>query len=180
MKGIIFTEFLDFVTDQLGVEACEAIVSAAGLDHGGAYSAVGTYDHQELVKMVVALHERTGTPIPELLKGYGRHLFGVLAGKYPMFIEGVDGAFSLLAQIDGVIHVNVRKLYPDAELPAFECERDGDRTMTLVYRSERGLADVAEGLMLGCFDYFGETVGIDREDLGDGSNRHVRFSLTRQ
>jgi len=180
MKGIIFTEYIDFVTDTFGVEACEAMVDACELTDDGAYTAVGTYDHKELVAMVVQLSEVTNAPPSDLVKAYGSHLFGVLAGKYSTMIEGMDNSFDLLKQIEDVIHVNVRKLYPDAELPSFQVEQPAADQLVLHYKSERGLADVAEGLMRGCFAHFGEAVDLEREDVSGGALASVIFRLKKQ
>jgi hypothetical protein len=35
----------------------------------------------------------------------------------------------------------------------------------LVYRSERGLADLSEGMLLGCAEHFGEDLQITRSPL---------------
>ena len=180
MKGMIFTEYIDFVTDTFGVEVCESMIDACTLTDDGAYTAVGTYDHKELVAMVVQLSEATKTPPSDLVKAYGSHLFGVLASKYAAMVEGMNSSFELLMQIEDVIHVNVRKLYPDAELPTFLVEQPSPEELVLHYQSERGLADVAEGLMKGCFAHFGETVDLQREDVSGGSATSVIFRLKKQ
>lgn len=177
MKGIVFTEYIDFVTDTFGVEVCESMMDGCTLTDDGAYTAVGTYDHKELVAMAVQLSEATKTPPSDLVKAYGSHLFGVLASKYSAMVEGMNTSFDLLKQIEDVIHVNVRKLYPDAELPSFEVEQPSADQLVLHYKSERGLADVAEGLMLGCFKHYGETVDLEREDVSGGSATSVIFRL---
>ena len=53
MKGIIFTSFLDLVEEKFGMEMLEEVISSANLPNKGAYTAVGTYDHAELVQMVI-------------------------------------------------------------------------------------------------------------------------------
>lgn len=180
MKGMVFTEYIDFVTDTFGVEVCESMIDACTLTDDGAYTAVGTYDHKELVAMVVHLSEATKTPPSDLVKAYGSHLFGVLASKYASMIEGMTNSFDLLKQIEDVIHVNVRKLYPDAELPSFQVEQPSADHLVLHYKSERGLADVAEGLMQGCFAHFGEAIELEREDVSGGSATSVIFRLKKQ
>jgi hypothetical protein len=180
MKGIVFTEFIDFVTDTFGVEVCESMIDGCELTDDGAYTAVGTYDHKELIAMVVRLSETTKTPANELVKVYGSHLFGVLAKKYSPMLEGMNTSFDLLKQIEDVIHVNVRKLYPDAELPRFDFNQPSPDRLELHYRSQRGLADVAEGLMLGCFNHYGETIDVEREDVSDGASTSVIFRLKKQ
>jgi Haem-NO-binding len=52
------------------------------------------------------------------LRSFGKHLFGRFVCNYPQFFGGINSALTFLANIEGYIHVEVRKLYPDAELPS--------------------------------------------------------------
>jgi hypothetical protein len=175
MKGIVFTEFLEMVESVFSADVVDQIIESSELESGGAYAAVGTYDHREIVALVTRLSEQQGTPVPDLLKAFGRHLFGRFSAVYPQFFEGRTSAFEFLEHVEKTVHVEVLKLYPGAELPTFETSQDGD-TMIMVYRSPRRMADLAEGLIVGCGEHFGEPLAIDREDLsGDGSV--VRFTL---
>lgn len=180
MKGVIFTEFLEMVEARFGLELTDRIIEGSALSTGGAYTSVGTYDAREMGRLVGQLSGETGIAVPDLLKVFGEHLFTRLATGYPHFLDGVDSAFGLLMRIEGVIHPEVLKLYPDAELPQFDIQRTGPEQMMMVYRSPRGLADLAEGLIRGCAAWFNETIEIEREDLSGGRNTHVRFTLTRQ
>ncbi len=179
MKGMVFTEFLEMVEDQFGWEIAEDIVEESNLPSGGAYTAVGTYDYQEMVAMVVTLSKKTEVAIPDLLKAYGKHLFGRFNSLYGNFFEGVDGTFQFLSTIDQYIHVEVRKLYPEAELPKFEYEHPNDHTLIMIYSSKRPFADFAEGLLIGCIDHFGESVTIEREDLNAADGTEAKFTLVK-
>ena len=180
MKGIIFREFIDYAEDAFGLEVVDKILSAGNLPSGGAYTSVGTYDSAELAQMLSHLAELKGVPSVKLLRGFGEHLFRRLAQAYSNMVDRADSAFGLLKNVDSYIHVEVRKLYPDAELPVFTHELEGPDRMKLVYRSARALADLAEGLIRGCAAHFGENIELVRKDLGDGSGRHVCFSLKRR
>ncbi|GHC59670.1 heme NO-binding domain-containing protein [Roseibacillus persicicus] len=169
MKGIIFTEFLSLVEDQWDEDMVDDIIDACELPSGGAYTSVGTYNHTEIVNLVIALSEKSGVPVPQLLNIYGKHLFGRLAHHYPHFI---DQSLSLLEFLEGVeryIHVEVKKLYPDAELPSFETKRLGPNKLEMIYRSSRHLDDVCHGLMEGSMEYFKAKGTITREPLEDGT-----------
>lgn len=54
MKGMVFTEFLDFVAARFGDDMVDDIVEASPLESGGAYTAVGTYSHGEMVALCSA------------------------------------------------------------------------------------------------------------------------------
>jgi hypothetical protein len=99
MKGVIFTEFLDFVETRSGYETVDAILEKAAPASGGAYTAVGNYHFSELVALLAALSQITGTPLPELLSAYGRHLFGRFACLYPAFFETIHDPFEFLENI---------------------------------------------------------------------------------
>lgn len=178
MKGVVFTEFLDMVEAKFSADTVDDIIEAADLEFGGAYTTVGTYPHSEMGRLVIALSKQTGIKVPELLKAYGRHLFSRFFHAYPEFFGGVKDSFTFLDRIENVVHVEVKKLYPDAELPQFETTSISPDRMQMIYRSPRCLGDFAEGLMAGCFDHFSESVSLQRHDELNG--QVVRFELTKR
>jgi hypothetical protein len=179
MKGVVFTEFLDMASDRFGGELVEDVISSVAPESGGAYTAVGTYPHQEMVALLVELSRVTGIPVAELLHVFGRHLFGRFAVLFPDMVNARDGAFGMMRDLDGVIHVEVRKLYRDAELPSFEVISDTPRELTLVYRSTRHLADFAEGLIQGCVEHYGEPIVVERPAAEAPDPGRVTFVLRR-
>lgn len=176
MKGIVFTEFLEMVEERFSLETADQIIEESDLPSGGAYTSVGTYDHREMVRLVSALSRHTGIAVPDLLKAFGEHLFGRFHEGYPHFFEGVTSALDFLKTIENVIHVEVLKLYPDAELPRFDCVSEEPGRLVLIYRSARHLEDLAEGLMVGCGRHFGSTLEIVRRPV-EGEPDAVRFEL---
>ena len=179
MKGIVFTEFLEMVEQRFGLEMVDCIIDAAALDNDGAYTAVGTYPCRELLQLVGALAAATATPAPKLVRAFGHHLFGRFREAYPALFPGVDSAFSFLRAVERHIHVEVRKLYPDAELPSFDYETPNDGTLVMLYRSQHPFADLAEGLISGCIEHFAAPIDVAREDLPGRSPYRTRFTLTR-
>lgn len=167
MKGIIFTEFLGLVEEKFGYEVVDKIISGTGLENDGAFTAIGTYDHRDLLKMVGALSKESGIEVPALVKVFGKHLFQTFSTKHADKIDGMNSAFELIEKVENFIHVEVRKIYPDAQLPTFSHEYKGDDTLIVHYRSERPFADVCEGLMEQCIESFGEEISIQREDVAD-------------
>ncbi|MGE0492811.1 MAG: heme NO-binding domain-containing protein [Vulcanimicrobiota bacterium] len=178
MKGIVFTEFLEMVEEKMGADTADQILDECELESGGVYTSLGTYDHQEMVRMVVKLSEISSTPVPDLLKVFGHHLMGRFAVAYPTFFEGATSSFDVLNRVEDYIHVEVRKLYPDAELPSFAIERPAPDKLIMTYKSSRPFADLAEGLIKGCVDHFSENIQIARHNL-DEDNTSSRFELTR-
>lgn len=179
MKGVVFTEFLEMVEVSFSPRMVDDIIEDAKLPSGGAYTAVGTYPHEEMVAMVVALSARSGAPIPDLLRAFGQHLFGRFAAGYPRFFEGVTGAMPFLAGIEDIIHAEVLKLYPDAQLPRFEVVEHNPDRLVLLYHSARHFEDLADGLIRGCITYFKESIDVQRERGDQAGQRIERFTLTR-
>ena len=179
MKGIVFREFINMVESRFSIEMADAIISASDLKTGGAYTTVGTYPHEEMVELVTHLSTRTGIAVPDLLRAFGRYLFQRFSVIHAEYVTTYDNALALLRMLDGHIHVEVHKLYSDAELPSFEHEQNSDGSTVLVYRSRRSLADFAEGLLLGCMAHFNESMHIARKDLPSEDGAHTRFTLTK-
>jgi hypothetical protein len=180
MKGMVFTTFLEMVEEKFSVDMVDHMIETSDLPSGGSYTSVGTYDHGELIRLVVKLGEKSGIPVSDLVRTFGEYLFGQLVEMHPHFIDEAGTAFDLLKSVDKYIHVEVRKLYPDAELPGFEYETPGPDTLVLTYRSSRPFADLAEGLLIGCARHYDENIAILREDLSDGQGTAARFTLTRE
>jgi hypothetical protein len=179
MKGVVFTEFLEMVEQQYSPALADDLVDSSDLPSGGAYTAVGTYAPAEMTTLVQALADRTGASVPELLEGYGQYLFGRFTVLYPAFFDGPTDALAFVATIQPVVHAEVRKLYPDAELPEFEITWLSDNELVMTYRSPRRLGDLAMGLLRGAVQHFGQPVDLVRENAG-GDGATVRFTLTRQ
>jgi len=177
MKGIVFTEFFELVESAHGIEMVDRLIDECDLPSGGVYTAVGTYDHTEIVALVSRLSEVTGTPVPDLLKAYGEFLFGRFVELYPELFEGIDDTFSFLERVETYIHVEVRKLYESAELPTFDTRRIDGSTLEMIYRSGRHFEDLAEGLIRGCIKHYDEPCEIQRDPPDrDGG---IRFAITK-
>lgn len=176
MKGMVFTEFIEFVEDTYGFNFSNQMIEKANLPSKGVYTAVGTYSYSEFVSMVVQLSNLTNVEVPQLLINYGKHLFFRFIDLYPQFLKKDDSFFDFISKIDGYIHVEVQKLYPDAELPSIEILNKTSDSIELIYSSNRKFSDFAEGLLSGAAEYFNENVEIDKElILADGSK--VKFLL---
>lgn len=179
MKGVVFTEFLDMVEQQHSLAMVEGVIERARPASGGAYTAVGSYPHGEMVALVQALSAATGTPVAELLRAFGRHLFHRFAATHSGLVPASGGALEFLARIESVIHREVLRLYPDAQLPRFEVEhREPDR-LVLVYRSARHMEVLAEGLIAGCAEHHGEDLTVQREPVAGDPEGAQRFDIRR-
>lgn len=178
MKGIVFTEFIEMAEQRFGPGVVDDVLERSKLPNGGAYTAVGTYDHAELLRMVEQLSSISTIDAGVLVKAFGEHLMTRFFVMYPQFFRGVSSTFEFLPRVEQYIHVEVRKLYPDAELPSFECRQPSAASMEVIYRSARPFANLAEGLMSGCARHFNEHISFERENLAPAEGYAFRFMLS--
>lgn len=168
MKGIIFTELCEMMENEFGIETLNDVLEHSDLPSKGIYSAVGTYDSSELTEIIFRLSEISSIPQDDLVYSYGKYFFSVLSTRYKVFFENKD-LFGFLKSIDEHIHVEVRKLYPDAELPSFSYREEKDE-LILVYSSERSLHKFAQGLIEKTIIFYKEKATLEYKVLkADGS-----------
>ena len=179
MKGIVFREFIDHVASQYGEDIVDEIIEAANIPSHGAYTSVGTYDYQELLKLVTELSNRQGIPIATLTQNFGRYLAtDVFSTKFPDFFSEVSNTIELLKKVEEHIHVEVRKLYPDAELPKFTFVSQNGNQYEFAYQSSRELADLAHGLICGSSEIYNENIDIERQESTKEGIKTTIFILT--
>ena len=178
MKGIVFTEFLTYVSKKYDENTVDDIIEASHLPSGGAYTTVGTYDHAELVSLCRTLSESKSISNASILNEFGKHLGHTFYDGFRSFFDRCNDFFDFVESIDEYIHKEVRKLYPDAQLPTFVVsERSADR-MVLDYISPRHMEDMALGLLEGTAPYFDRNVKLVVEKThpsADGSRFIIEY-----
>jgi hypothetical protein len=178
MKGVIFTEFFEMVEREFGMQMLEQIVDETSSLSGGSYTSVGTYAHTEIVGYAQALSRNTNTPVPDLVRHFGNYLAGSFHRGHSQHFDSCTGLFGMLKNVEEHIHVDVRKLYPDAELPVFSYQEISETLFILDYESSRGFADLAQGLIEGVAKHYEEEIAITRVDhMLDGLHKS-RFTIT--
>jgi hypothetical protein len=165
MKGIVFTEFFELVDDKFSIETSENLIQMSNLPSEGVYTSVGTYDVQEMMTLVRNLSTITNISVADLLKTFGKYLFNCFLRAFPDFFVGIRSSLDFLPRVQGYVHLEVKKLYPDADLPSFSCAFPKPGTLVMTYNSKHALADLAEGLILACIEHFGESLSVKRENF---------------
>lgn len=178
MKGIIFTTLNDMIVEKFGLEVWETLLQRVKLASGGIYTAGDTYPFEELQALVIEFAKMQKMDAPKLIEAYGLYMFPVLAKKYPIFLQGHKTLASFLKSIDQVIHVEVMKLYPDAELPSIKYEEQGSAKLALLYKSPRKLCFLAEGLIQGAAQYFKVKAKINQPVCMHKQGDHCRLEVT--
>jgi hypothetical protein len=177
MLGLMFTEFIEMVEDRFSAETADAMLSGVPTNHGGAYTAVGYYSHEDLVALMVQLSSLTSMRIPEILRTFGHHLAARFTQRYPTIFARHARLLDFLAAIDSEIHVEVRKLYPLATLPRFVVLEHGDTHMKLLYCSPRHLEALVTGLLEQLSAHYGQPCSIKQEPWAKGAEEGTLFNL---
>ncbi len=178
MKGIVFTEFLDLVEDKFGLEVLDKIITQSNLESGGVYTSVGTYSFSEMLQLLQHLSAHTNISIDDLLLVYAEHFFGVIEESYPGLLATYKDPIEMLSSIENHIHVEVRKIYPDAELPTFEVIEKTDDRLIMVYKSSRAMHHFGLGLMNKTFEHFNSKASIVLEKLKEDGTE-VKFVINK-
>jgi hypothetical protein len=173
MKGIVFNLLEEVVTTHLGEKAWDGILANCSVD--GAYTSLGNDPVEELASLVGALSRQSGKSDRETLKWFGQRAMPHLADRYPEFFKPHTGMRSFLMSLNDVIHAEVRKLYPGADVPVFEFETPAgattNDTLIMRYRSKRKLCQLAEGFIAGASEQFGEVVTVTQSScMLDGAS----------
>ena len=176
MLGIVFTSLIEMLEEKVSPEFADEVITEAGLESQGAYTAVGRYPYDELVKILTVLEQKTGKSQEELQHDFGYYLFGRLAQSHGQVMAGRECLLDALEVLDDDIHVQVKKLYPDADLPQFTVLSRTEKAMRLRYFSSRDLYALAEGLMDAAADHFGDA--LKRETFKTSTPHTYEFSLS--
>jgi hypothetical protein len=159
MKGVVFNVVEEAISREWGEQMWDDLLAAADLD--GAYTAVGSYPDAHLFAVVKAASDRLNAPTEDVLRTIGRMVFEPLLSRFKGFHEEPPSMREFLPTINDWIHPQVLKLYPGASVPRFVLRENGD-DLELDYLSVRNLCTLAEGLVLGVADHYGETVTVDQ------------------
>ena len=179
MKGVVFTEFLEMVEDKFSADMVDDIIDDSDLPSEGVYTAVGTYSHKEIIELVSNLSKHTDIAIPDLVRIFGEHLFSRFAALYPVFFPAGTEFFDFLESVETYIHMEVKKLYPDAQLPTFTTTRENNDTLIMNYQSPHPFATLAEGLLKGCMDHFEVDAQITMTDRSNGAGTAAEFRIVK-
>lgn len=175
MRGVIFTELYELIEEKFGFELLDDVLMDLELSNDGAYSATGNYPFSELLAIVVKLHEETEIPINSLLEVFGEYLFTRLLAMHPHLAKTED-VLEFLEHVETYIHIEVKKLYPDAELPKFNIVSKDDNSFKFYYISSKKLHHLAKGLIQGLSNHYNQPVSIE---MGLEDEEGVFFEVTR-
>ena len=157
MKGVVFNLLEHLVSREFGEDTWDALLEDAGVS--GVYTSLGSYPDEDFTKLVGAAGDALHKPADEVVVWFGRNAVPMFAERYPQLFEPHDSTRSFVLTLNDIIHPEVRKLYPGADVPEFDFElRDG--MLIMGYHSARQLCSFAEGLLQGAAEHYRERLSI--------------------
>lgn len=160
MKGIVFNLLEDVITRAHGAATWDDLLDAADLP--GAYTSLGSYPDEEAAKLVRVAAQKLGVQPNDVLRWFGREAMPILAQKYPHFFTAHSTFRPFLLSLNSIIHPEVRKIYPGADVPVFDYEDQPDGTLLMGYNSPRRLCALAHGFVEGASGHYGEAVVFEQ------------------
>ncbi|MCP5326196.1 MAG: heme NO-binding domain-containing protein [Oceanospirillaceae bacterium] len=160
MQGIIFNVLADFVVENFGMATWNNVLEKSAVPSGGRYTSGATYADEEAVALATTIAAELNISVSDALKAFGEYLFPQLLSRGPIVMQEYTSLQDLLTHLDETVHAEVKRVTPDAYLPAFEFFSSGDKGR-LVYRSKRKMCAVAEGLLAGSAKHFDQKITID-------------------
>lgn len=160
MKGVVFRLLEQIVVCDYGEDMWDGLLDEAGLD--GVFTTLGSYPDEQMMRLVTAASSSLDMPPDAVLRWFGRKSMPVFAADYPRLFEPHDSARSFVLTVNDIIHPEVRKLYPGAEVPEFDFDTSTPGLLCMSYRSSRRLCAFGEGLIQGAADHFGEQVSVEQ------------------
>jgi hypothetical protein len=162
MKGVVFNLLEAVVRRDYGEDTWETLLEAANVD--GAYSSLGNYPDEEMSKLVGAASSALKLPADDVVRWFGRNALPLLAKKHPKFFEPHNSTRPFLLTLNDVIHSEVRKLYPGADVPEFTYDTSSSEVLLMHYRSPRKLCALAEGFIEATAAHYGENLSLDQPE----------------
>lgn len=179
MKGLVITEFLNFIEQTMSYEMVDKILLRTPLASNGIYTSIGTYDDQEFLLLLDSLSKEANIPTNIILTQYGEFLFGFTIKRYPQYFQYKTSTFHFLNSLEYYIYIEVKNFEPHMEMPRFQCKTISSSQFEITYQSIRPLADLVEGFIQGCIHYHKENMEIVREDITVAKGNKTKFTLTK-
>ncbi|WP_426360138.1 heme NO-binding domain-containing protein [Pseudocolwellia sp. HL-MZ19] len=174
MKGIVFVKFNEFIEELWGDEFWDTLLNKANLKSEGIYTTVETYDDQELFTLIDIVVDEKNISSKEVQFHFGKWVFKEFYNLAPAGAHDFKDVFQFLHAVQNIIHVEVKKLNPDALLPEFEFLNETTNTLSFHYRSPRKLCFFCEGIVHGLAEHIGQKIEVSQSKCEhEGNDRCV-------
>jgi hypothetical protein len=176
MKGVVFNLLEASVRQEFGEDTWDDLLDSAGLD--GAYTSLGNYPDEQMHRLVAAAANRLNMPPEAVVRWFGQKAIPLMAQSYPGFFAPHTTTRSFILTLNDIIHPEVRKIYPGADVPEFDFDTSSEEVLVMGYQSPRKMCALAQGLIEGAAAYFGEEATVEQPRCMHRGDEKCVFRIT--
>ena len=137
----------------------------------------GTYPDEDLYELVSKTSAKLDIPLPYALRAFGKFAFPKLTEKVPGWLVNHAHPKDFLLTLNDIVHVEVRKLYKDADPPRFSFADPGPDKLAINYQSCLRLYDFVDGLIEGVGEHFDTAIEYTREITAENGEEYCQYHL---
>lgn len=179
MKGIVFVKLSEFVEENWGLALWDELLQEINLDSGGIYTSVGLFSDQEFFSLVTLIASKKNITEKQIQIAFGKWIFKELYALAPPGTHDFIDVFEFLHGVQNIIHVEVKKLYPDVFLPEFNFLFESEKTLRFHYKSPRKLCYFCEGLVYGLSQHVNQEVTITHVECEHDNDTRCVIEVTK-
>jgi hypothetical protein len=180
MKAFIVTSMVDMLDRQHGSGQVDAILADAGLTGLRGVDPHSDVPVQSIVRLSMVAAEALNTEVDDLVEQFGWYIFGVLVIEFPDQVSQPD-FHAFLRAVNTQIHPEMRRRFPNAEVPTVTVEEaDGD-SFLVRYASKRPFTRLACGIISAASTHFGliSTVTVKESRFDEATGQHESLMWVR-
>lgn len=177
MKGHIFNLFEEFIVDQAGLGVYQEMLSCCSFPTDEGFIRTENYPDEKLYELIAIAVKKTGISTRDACLSFGEWLLPRLAILVPKEMMDHNHPRDFLKTVDYIHRVELKKLYPDALPPHFIYDDISEHEGVLIYKSRRHLYDLVEGVLQGVASFYGTTIFVRPELVGEGGFECMHFHL---
>lgn len=174
---MVFNIAEKYIIEHYGEDTFDDILDVCELETKEPFVGPGTYPDADLIEIVIKSSAKLGMSVPDFLKELGRYSFGKLRDRHPEFVTPFNHPKPFLKTVEGVIHVEVKKLIQGVSLPTFQYQDPAEDELIITYYSKRKLYPFMEGLINGVADHFNTSVEQKTKIYEKEGNEFCDFHL---
>ena len=178
MKGHIFNLLETFIEESAGIELLEDILSKCSFDTSVGFIRTENYSDAKLEELVFHATQALDISVEQAHFAFGEWIFPRLAKLVPDQYTEFTHPAPLLAKLDYIHKVELKKLYPDATPPFFDYYHIDEFHGQIKYQSKRKMFDLVEGVLQGVSKYYGVAISTQLQKSYKGDGCCAMFHLT--
>ncbi len=161
MKGHIFNLLETFIEETAGLDVLEQVLDSCSFDTSVGFIRTENYPDEMLEELVLHATEALNISIEQAHFAFGEWIFPQLAKLVPEQYTQFSHPVPMLAKLDYIHKVELKKLYPDATPPFFDYYQIDEFHGQIKYQSKRKMFDLVKGVLQGVAKYYGVEIETD-------------------